>query len=396
MLLPDLLKLSTRMFKTRRMRTMLTILGLSVGIGAILFLVSLGYGLQKILIEKITNDEALLSLDVFPSKSEILKLDKTSIEKIKALPGVEAVTPVVTFSVQLNYGNLNGDATLNAVDSSYFRLSAMETAIGDFFTKDDKKSIVISKAVSRLFNIADDEVIGKELKLNIIIPSEEDTGLIDLKDKGQYKIKGVIPEEDYSIVYIPLSEVSEFNVKEYQQLKVKAQDSSQIERLRGDIESMGFTIAALSDTVEQANKIFRAVQIVLAIFGMIALFVSAIGMFNTMTIALLERIQEIGIMRAIGASHRDISALFLTEATIMGFLGGIGGVVIGYLVGEIFNLGINILAANLGGQPIDLFERPSWFIFTIIIFSTLVGFATGVFPARKAAKLNPLSALRYK
>lgn len=396
MLLPDLLKLSTRMFKTRRMRTMLTILGLSVGIGAILFLVSLGYGLQKILIEKITNDDALLSLDVFPSKSEILKLDSSSAEKIKTLDGVAEVTPVITFSAQINHGGLNGDTTLNAVDASYFRLSALETLTGEFFTKDDEKSIVISKAVSRLFNIPDNEAVGKELKLTVIIPKDDDPNLVDLVDKGKYTIKGIMPEEDYSIVYIPLSEVKQFSVTEYRQLKVKAHDSSKVEKLRIDIEAMGFTIAALSDTVEQANKIFRAVQVVLAIFGMIALFVSAIGMFNTMTIALLERIQEIGIMRAIGASHRDISALFLTEATLMGFLGGVGGVMIGYLVGEIFNLGINILATNLGGQPVNLFDRPSWFILTIIIFSTVVGFATGVFPARKAAKLNPLSALRYK
>lgn len=396
MLLPDLLKLSTRMFKTRRMRTLLTILGLSIGIGAILFLVSLGYGLQKILIEKITNDDALLSLDVFPSKSEILKLDDQALKKIKSLPGVVEVTPVVTFSAQISYAGINGDTTLNAVDSSYFRLSAMEPLIGDFFTKEDKKSIVISKAVARLFNLADADVIGKKMKLTIITPKQDDSNLVDLLEKGEYLIKGVIPEEDFSVVYIPYSEVQSLKITEYQQLKVKAEDSSKIEKLRSDIESMGFTIAALSDTVEQANQIFRAVQIVLAIFGMIALFVSAIGMFNTMTIALLERIQEIGIMRAIGASHRDISALFLTEATLMGFLGGVGGVVIGFLVGEIFNFGINILAANLGGQPVDLFERPSWFILTIIVFSTIVGFLTGIFPARKAAKLNPLSALRYK
>ena len=384
------------MFKTRRMRTMLTILGLSVGIGAILFLVSLGYGLQKILIEKITNDDALLSLDVFSSKSEFLKLNNSSLEKIRALPGVSEVIPVVTFSAQVNYGELNGDTTLNAVDASYFRLSAMEPLVGDFFSKEDKKSIVISKAVSRLFNLPDDDVIGKKIKLTIIIPKEGDSSFVDLIEKGEYSIKGVIPEEDFSVIYIPFSEIESLKITEYQQLKVKAIDSAKVEELRESIESMGFTIAALSDTVKQANQIFRAVQIVLAIFGMIALFVSAIGMFNTMTIALLERIQEIGIMRAIGASHRDISSLFLTEATLMGFLGGVGGVVIGFIAGEIFNFGINILAANLGGQAVDLFDRPVWFIFTIIIFSTIVGFMTGIFPARKAAKLNPLSALRYK
>lgn len=396
MLLPDLLKLSTRMFKTRRMRTLLTILGLSVGIGAILFLVSLGYGLQRILIEKITNDDALLSLDVFSSKSELVKLNKASLEKIKALSGVAEVVPVVSFSAQISFGGVNGDAVLNAVDASYFRLSAVTPLAGDFFTKEDTKSIVISKAVARLFNLSDTETINKKIKLTILLPEEKESNLVDLVDKGEYSIKGVIAEEDFSIVYIPYSEIESLKVDQYQQLKVKAVDSSKVESLRNAIEAMGFTIAALSDTVEQANKIFQAVQVVLAIFGMIALFVSAIGMFNTMTIALLERIQEIGIMRAIGASHKDISALFLTEATLMGFLGGVGGVVIGYLASAMFNLGINILANSLGGQSVNLFYSPPQFVLTIIIFSTIVGFATGIFPARKAARLNPLSALRYK
>jgi len=159
---------------------------------------------------------------------------------------------------------------------------------------------------------------------------------------------------------------------------------------------MGFVVAALSDVIDQANKIFRILQTVLAIFGAIALIVSAIGMFNTMTIALMERTQEVGIMKSLGASKTDIVLLFVTESVIMGFLGGVIGLALGMLSGEAFNILLNILAKRFEGNPVDVFYTPPWFAITIVIFSTVVGLITGIWPARRAANLNPLEAVKYK
>jgi putative ABC transport system permease protein len=153
---------------------------------------------------------------------------------------------------------------------------------------------------------------------------------------------------------------------------------------------------ALSDTVDQANKIFSVIQIVLALFGIVALTVSAIGMFNTMTISLLERTNEIGIMKSIGASNRDIRFLFLTESILIGSFGGIGGVIIGFMGTTTINLGFNFLANRLGGQSVNVFYTPIWFILFVLLFSTLIGLFTGIYPAERASKLNPLVALRYK
>jgi putative ABC transport system permease protein len=159
---------------------------------------------------------------------------------------------------------------------------------------------------------------------------------------------------------------------------------------------MGFLVSALSDVVTQANQIFGIIQVVLATFGVFSLFVAAIGLINTMTISLLERINEIGIMRAIGASSWDIKKIFLIESTLIGFFGGLVGIVLGMLGGLLFNIGLNLLAASLGGQSISIFHTPWWFIFFIIIFSAVVGFCSGILPAQKAGKLNALEALRYK
>jgi len=137
-------------------------------------------------------------------------------------------------------------------------------------------------------------------------------------------------------------------------------------------------------------------QSILALFGIISLMVAAIGLINTMTISLLERINEIGIMRAIGASSSDVKKLFLGESVLIGFFGGLAGLGIGFFSSQLFNWGINILARTLGGQALNLFSYPGWFIIFIIFLSTFVGFISGIWPAKRAASLNPLEALRYK
>jgi len=115
-----------------------------------------------------------------------------------------------------------------------------------------------------------------------------------------------------------------------------------------------------------------------------------------MTISILERTQDIGTMRSIGGSREDIRNLFLIESTLIGFTGGVMGIVLGFIVGFIFNNGVRLLAKILGGKSVDLFHTPIWFIVFILIFSTSVGFITGILPARRASSLNPLRALRYK
>ena len=115
-------------------------------------------------------------------------------------------------------------------------------------------------------------------------------------------------------------------------------------------------------------------------------------MFNTMTIALMERTQEVGIMKALGASKLDIMYMFVTEAVIMGFLGGVIGLLVGFLGGETFNFLLNLLAKRVGGNAIDIFYTPLWFALTIAGFSTFVGFITGLWPARRAARLHPPEA----
>jgi putative ABC transport system permease protein len=158
----------------------------------------------------------------------------------------------------------------------------------------------------------------------------------------------------------------------------------------------GFSVSSLSETVSEVNKLFRVINIVLGLFGIVTLMVSAIGMFNTMTVALLERTREIGIMRSIGASKMDILSMFIIESTLMGFCGGVAGIVFGVASGQIITLVANVAAGYLGGKVPDLFEYPLWFLGSVLAFSVLVGFMTGVGPAKRASSLDPYEALRSR
>ncbi len=394
----DVLKLSMRMFKARTMRTLLTILGMSVGIAAIIFLVSMGYGLQRTLLQKITTSDALVTLDVTLGKSEeAVALDNSVVETLKTIPDVIDVIPVLELSGQGKFGDITLDVNTVSSSATLLKSEGVKISHGRLFTEAEPNKVVITKAVSQVFGTAPEEMLGQSVSLTLF--QNDATGQVSRKNsftpETTYMIAGISDGEE-NIVYLSLDSLTGFPLSSYTKLKVKCASTQVLDRVRGDIEQKGFSASSISETIDQANKVFSAIQIVLMVFGMIALIVSAIGMFNTMTIALLERTEEIGIMKAIGASRGSISLMFVMESTLMGFLGAVGGVILGMIEGEILNFFINLVATRFGGESVDLFYSPLWFIMTVIAFGAFVGFMTGVFPARKASSIDTLDALRYK
>ncbi len=385
------------MFKARTMRTLLTILGMSVGIAAIIFLVSLGYGLQRTLLQKITTSDALVTLDVTLGKAENVALDNAVVDTLKTVRDVVDVIPVLELSGQGKFDNITLDVNTVSSSASLLKSEGIKITYGRLFTKDEANKIVITKAVAQVFGTAPEEMLGKTVSLTLF--QNDASGQVSRKNsftpKEAYQIAG-IADGDENIVYLSLDSLEGFPLTNYTKLKVKCASTSVLDQVRQEIEQKGFAASSISETIDQANKVFSAIQIVLMVFGMIALVVSAIGMFNTMTIALLERTEEIGIMKAIGASRGSISLMFVMESTLMGFLGALGGVILGFLEGQVLNFFINLIASRFGGESVSLFYSPLWFVMTVIAFGAFVGFMTGVFPARKASSIDTLDALRYK
>lgn len=394
----DLLKLSLRMFKARTMRTLLTILGMSVGIAAIIFLVSFGYGLQHTLLQKITTADALVTLDVSLGKAEDGRLlDTATMAELNAIQGVADVIPILELSGQGTFDDVTLDIGIVSSPASLFKNEGLKLDAGRLFADTETQSIVITSSVAKVFNATPEAMLGTTVALTLF--QNDASGQADKNTsraaKTDYSIVGVVSGEE-NIIYLPFGSLADFSFASYTTLKVKCLSTEILGQVRTEIENRGFTASSISETIDQANKVFSAIQIVLMVFGMIALIVSAIGMFNTMTIALLERTEEIGIMKAIGASRGSISMMFVMESTLMGFLGALGGIILGYVGGEIMNVLINLVASRFGGESVDLFYSPLWFIATVIIFGVFVGFLTGIFPARSASRIDTLDALRYK
>lgn len=394
--------LSTRMFKTNPSRTWLTILGMGVGTGAVVALVGLGFGLQGIILERIVLGDTLLSLNVTNPPSHAVVLDQATLDGFSANPLVKDVSPMANFAASITYNGLTGNANVEGMKASYFLYTGTKPAAGELFSdktvQEDADDVIITTAMLKLFGVDDPtQALGQTLTMRVFVPQEGSDLTTEIAVDKQYKIKGVSQDDGTLAAILTLDEFkSHFEVPFYERVQIRMLDTKGLAPMQDTLIAQGFSVTALSKTVDQANKIFQGIQAVLAVFGSIALTVSAIGMFNTMTVTLLERTAEIGVMRTIGAASRDIVILFVAEAVIVGFLGGIVGIIIGGGIGLFFNGLLSVAASKFGGDSVALFRYPITFLLFIMSFSATVGFITGLFPARRAAKINPLDAIRYK
>lgn len=395
MRIQDTMSLATRMFRTRPVRTWLTIFGIGVGISAVVILVGLGYGLQGVLLEKIVFGDAMLSLNVIMPPSKVVEITDKTLVDFKKIDNVEDVAALASFTSLITYGELSGSIILNAVEPKYFSYAGVVEQEGALFGIGEKDSVVLSSAVLKLFDAEAVDIIGKKVSFKIFLPIENSDEVQEVPFEKEYTIKGIIEDEASIFAYIPLGEfTSRFVVPYYEKTRIKVSDREFLDATEAIVIEQGFIVNSLSKTVDQANKIFSGIQIMLALFGGIALLVSAIGMFNTMTVTLLERTKEIGIMRTIGGSPLKIKIMFLTESVLMGTLGGLVGIGIGVGGGLTINFLLNMVAKKMGGTSINLFRFPILFLLFIAVFSVIMGYLTGLFPSKRAGSLNPLDAIR--
>jgi len=381
--------------RSNRMRSLLTILGIAVGIATIVFLVSLGYGLQELSVRKIASIASINTLDVSAGKGGVQKIDNKLVAKIKEDTDVALVSPLLSTGLKIDYLGKKTDAVGNIIDDNYAKLEGVDVVVGGFFANTDNQ-IVVSTALLKAIDLQSLDSIKKEFDAKVIVVNPETKEKKEVDKK--YSVSGVIQDDSVSFAYLPVASIKDqiTEATVYNSLKVGAKDQNQIQALNGRITSMGFTVTTIADTIGQVNQIFRIIQIVLGLFGLIALLVASIGMFNTMTIALLERTRDIGIMKSLGVRDRDVSRIFLTESSMISTLGGLTGVFLGFITAKTINFVVNRLAVSVGGEPETLFVTPFILSAGIVGFSIIVGFMTGFYPSRRASRLNPLDALRYE
>lgn len=257
---------------------------------------------------------------------------------------------------------------------------------------------LVSLGLLNILNIPANKALKTDLGLSLVLVNNlvPDIGGKVMTEQVKYKIFGVIDDDSSAYLYIPFSDLYKLAVRNLSQIKVLLTDKNDFPKIRKEIETMGFKTSSVVDTVKQIKGVFANVRIVLALIGLVALVVASLGMFNTLTVSLLERTREIGGMKVMGVVSYEIEDLLLAEAMIMSLFGGFGGLFIGFLTGKIISLIVTIIALGTQKQFLDLTYIPLPFILFIILLSFLVGLITGLYPAKRATKISALNALRYE
>jgi len=394
-----ILKLSFRNLISNRLRTYLTIGGVIIGVGSIVFLVSLGFGLQKLVTSEVATLEEMKIIDVNPGNSEILRLNSEATEKISSIAGVEKVGKMINVASRANYQSSVIDTVAYGIDNEYLNLENTKADIGRMFSSQEAKEVVVNRTVLNLLGLEDDQetILDRTIKFDFIITSEllEQEGKKVVSSK-EMKIVGIESDEGTPTLYLPIDFLKNQGIKYYSGVKLQTENSDQITGVREAIENMGYKTKYVGDTVTQINQVFDIFKVILIGFGSVAMVVAALGMFNTLTVSLLERVREVGLLKSLGMTKEDIRKLFLAESLIIGVGGGFFGLALGLIVGIILNYSINLIAQASGAMTVDFFYLPWHFAVGMAVFSIFLGVVTGLYPAKKAVNINPLDALRYE
>lgn len=416
----------------RKARVALTAVGVVIGTASVILLVSLGIGLQKDATERLGGGSNLTLIQVWPNfegppnadgsitPSQLLTDD--TIAQIMPLPGVAAVVPWDGFRGWgfISAGRLEGGGGLMGMGTS--DLADVGAKVGQGASRLDRGTIILGGMVAQNFYdprnpqggpAEPPDLLDKQVTLVLVKWSEDGT---EVRKKVPLRVVGILAagmnDTDWSM-YVNLDDMNRYNAwfnngkpvnhdKEgYNGLTVRATDIDVVVDLSQRIIDMGYQAWTMAEAVQSVSSFYTVMQVLLGSIGAIALLVAAIGIANTMAMAILERTREIGLMKAVGATNRDVLTVFLGEAAGIGFLGGVGGVVVGWALGQVLNV---VALAYLAGQaasmgtppPTTAVATPSWLPIFAVVFATVIGFLSGLYPALNAATLAPVEALKYE
>ncbi len=385
--------MSIRNITSKKLRSFLTIFGVIIGIGSIFFLLSFGIGIQDLVTKQVIGDKSLKALEVSSPNSRILQLDDEAINKIRRYPNVDKVGLQYSFpgSVALDGGEV--DVVVYGINQDYQATSSFNIKEGRLLENEDNRSVVINTSTLKTIGIKNaKDAINKQVLITIPFQQVK-ANKSEIVDK--FTIVGVIESGSGSEIFTISDIFTSAGVPTYQQVKVIASDTKNISNLRKQIESNGFQTTSLVDTLEEINKIFKFFNVILVSFGSIGMIVAVLGMFNTLTISLLERTKEIGLMVALGGRKSDMRKLFIFEALILSLTGAVIGVILAIIGGTAVNTYLNSGARGRGvTTDFSVFAYPAWAIASIVGFTVCVGLLVVYFPARRAEKINPIDALR--
>jgi ABC-type lipoprotein export system ATPase subunit/ABC-type lipoprotein release transport system permease subunit len=398
----DIGEISLSYLMVKRSRTLITVLGVGVGIGFITFLLSIGYGLENLVVNEIAEIEEMRQVIVDPVVGGEVDIDDERYELISNKSGVKEKYPLINVATTAYYGDSQTDLVAYGVESDYLSVTRETFLEGNTF-KSTENEVVISEDVMSLLGLDEDEILGQDLELEFI-PVDRETEIIEEEedvagaydDRVSYKVTGIVAGDSTPIVYFPLEDAKDLGIEVYSEVLVVLDDTADMASVRREIESLGMKTSSVMDTVNQIEQLFGYLRIGLAVIGGIAFVIAILGMINTLTVSLMERTREVGLLKSIGMQSEEVKKLFITESMLISFFGGVSGIIIGALMGLIISGILSAIAVSRGGDYLIISKLPLYLVGGVIFVSVLIGYLTGLYPSRRAVKMSPLDALRYE
>ena len=430
----DLTGMGLKNLWRRKTRTILTVLGVVIGSSAILLMISLGLGQERAFQKSLEmfGNIRIIEVDANsysePGKEpkERPVLNPKTVEEIKQIEGVKEVLAMYTGYVELQVGRYQGGAQVMGVDLSVLNAFSYNVEFGRVPDEAEKQTLVVGSAFSTSFY---DPKARNWTPITIDPLTAKFKGYVNgiVDNKGNKKrgvpfsVSGIMKatgSNDY-LVFMdqkqllklladeerknpPADRKTRAKIKNYERLQVLCTNIDDVEVVHEKLKEMGFNAYSPIEFVKYEKQKMQTQQMVLGGIGAVSLLIAAIGITNTMIMAIYERTKEIGVMKVLGAEVKDIMRLFLFEAAIIGLLGGLVGIAISLVGSDIINH-VNAgmqqnMVANLGYDPgtgaLEISYIPFWLIALSLVFSTLIGVISGFFPAVRATKLSALEAIR--
>jgi putative ABC transport system permease protein len=372
-------------------------------------------------------------------KRESRPLDEDVRQQLNKLSNVTEVYPQIRFVADVRYASKSETTSVLGLPDSSRSSGAFDGMTGAYFSSPTANEAILQVEFAKAISDQPPSLVGKDLTLRyaertaLSKAAADDDALLDImtgsgKPGGisivprekTLRIVGVI-ESDPSAgiggfggarVYLPLKSAEQLHVAQpddmqallsgnsakpsYMALTVRVHSPKDVPQVEAAIKQLGFATFSLLDATKGLRLVFTVFDLFLGLFGSLALTVASLGIINTLVMAILERRREIGILKALGATDRDVRSLFFAEAGAMGLFGGLFGVALGWLIGSALTWGTTIYLHRQNLPGVKISYIPWWLALGAIAFAIIVSLVAGLYPASRAARLNPVEALRYE
>ncbi len=441
----------------KKLRTILTTGGVVIGVGALVSMFAFGQGIQKNITEQFNKVDLFNYINVStrdrsgePGHSrdpddpdaggmghavgladandrDAPALDAQFLEEARKIEGVETAFPEMRFPAQICLGDKEQFTLVQVLPADLVRSGPLPLRYGRCYDPCEPNELMITDSLLRRLGVNEPSAaLGKEIEVATVtldfsltnlfrmVFSSGDQGLPFARKGYHFTIAGVAerlpfggmgdvyvqPEAAGGMRKLALTSIWEFfrpagEAANYSTVTVRVRSPKYVAPVKKELESRGFRTFALMDQLEEMRTGFLIMDMFLIAVGMIGITVASLGIVNTMVMSILERYREIGIMKAVGATDGDVQRIFLFESGVIGLLGGLFGLALGWTVSMVIDEVINGLMARQGAPRMDYFSFPWWLCLGAIVFSILVSLAAGIYPTFRAARVDPVVALRH-